>query len=680
MQNEEQQQPFYFWAENLEEYESDNLAYDKGKSENPVIEIKRLNFFIGKNNSGKSRFLRKIFAGRMPVVETIHQGAYTFKNIKQFKEITYQPKNYSSEWLSDTGIKHVSVKNLREDYESYTTGDVHPLRTPGERTIYPLTDELKKYLRYPAFIYVNKEFILKLQNQINNEIKDVQYVENIDSFEVEYYQQDDYVYAFKILNEWKSNIDSALEKYRAPEKYYIPILRGMRPVQSELPYRNRTQQDYFADIEHIDIENILTGENLYTHIQQQLLGKPQRRQTIQKYQVKLSQYFFNNLEVTLIPELESDMLCIKIGEDEQLPVAQLGDGLQQVIILTYHAFIQQDAVCSFFIEEPELHMHPGMLRQLMNFYLNETKHYYFFTTHSNHLLDMADESNEVMIQKFVKKSPDQFHIYRCGRDRDLLQSLGVRPSSVYLANCTIWVEGITDRLYLAKYMEKYLRELEQSDVETYRRYRRFMPNYHYAFVEYSGGNIVHWHFGEEFVSQNQDKGMNAKAVVSDMLLIADGDNLGKAKRVEGWTQELTKQNVYILPCKEIENTLPFKIITSVATKIFGKKQARPTKRFNPSGFSINKLGNLTDEEYFFNKEFGIGKLLDNQIKNNNRVKRSFFSDSGVGTIADKLNFCHAVLKEMDNLGDNWQLTPSARDLCERIFEHIEKNNKEEPEQ
>ncbi|MDO5356221.1 MAG: AAA family ATPase [Conchiformibius sp.] len=667
MQNEGQQQPFYFWAENLEEYESDNLAYDKGKSENPVIEIKRLNFFIGKNNSGKSRFLRKIFAGICPVVKEMKGQEIKFNRIPN--SLKNPPKIWRSAkyFFNERDILlrlNILIKMLNGDIKQNMDYILH-----GEESdSMGLLDILDlENLEYTEFIYINKRGYKQTYNKV------------VDAIEMlnEKMIPDDYDYdkIWNILKDAQEKMAVALQK-PLPEKYYIPILRGMRPIQSESPYRNRTQQDYFADIQYID--NILTGENLYTHIQQQLLGKPKQWQSVRAYEQKLSQYFFNNLEVTLIPELESDMLCIKIGEDEQFPVAQLGDGLQQVIILTYHAFIQQDAVCSFFIEEPELHMHPGMLRQLMNFYLNETKHYYFFTTHSNHLLDMADESNEVMIQKFVKKSPDQFHIYRCGRDRDLLQSLGVRPSSVYLANCTIWVEGITDRLYLAKYMEKYLHELK-SDEKAYSSYRRFMPNYHYAFVEYSGGNIVHWHFGEEFVSQNQDKGMNARAVVSDMLLIADGDNLGKAKRVEGWTQELTEQNVYILPCKEIENTLPFKIITSVATKIFEKKQARPTKRFNPSGFSISKLNNLTDEEYFFNKEFGIGKLLDNQIKNNNRVKRSFFSDSGVGTIADKLNFCHAVLNEMDNHQD-WQLTPSARDLCERIFGHIEKNNKEEQEQ
>ena len=40
----------YYWAENLENYSSDNEQdYDQ------VIEIKRLNFFIGKNNAGQSK-------------------------------------------------------------------------------------------------------------------------------------------------------------------------------------------------------------------------------------------------------------------------------------------------------------------------------------------------------------------------------------------------------------------------------------------------------------------------------------------------------------------------------------------------------------------------------------------------------------------------------------------------
>ena len=51
------------------------------------------------------------------------------------------------------------------------------------------------------------------------------------------------------------------------------------------------------------------------------------------------------------------------------------------------------------------------------------------------------------------------------QDRRILMNLGVQNSSVFLSNATIWVEGITDRLYLRAYMKKYIEELENSDDE-----------------------------------------------------------------------------------------------------------------------------------------------------------------------------------------------------------------------
>ena len=49
----------YYWIDDQDSYISDN---DANYSE--VIEIKRLNFFIGKNNAGKSRFLRELFKAK----------------------------------------------------------------------------------------------------------------------------------------------------------------------------------------------------------------------------------------------------------------------------------------------------------------------------------------------------------------------------------------------------------------------------------------------------------------------------------------------------------------------------------------------------------------------------------------------------------------------------------------
>ena len=357
--------------------------------------------------------------------------------------------------------------------------------------------------------------------------------------------------------------------------------------------------------------------------------------------------------------------------------------MQQAIVLTYEAFIKKDQIHAFFIEEPELHMHAGMVRQLMNFYLNETPHYYFFTTHSNHLLDMADESDQVMIQKFVKQPKEEdptkfdFKIYRCNRDRDLLASLGVRPSSVYLANCTIWVEGITDRLYITKYMEKYLAELERSNEELYKKYRRFMPNYHYTFVEYAGSNLSHWSFDDDYPKTReerieflkQDRGQSATAVASDMLLIADGDIQKNSEKINFLRKELNRDNLIILACKETENTLPRESIIRVAKAKF------PRLKNVKQSYDISLIDNITKDEYFDNDQYGIGRLIDEIIKKSSSTttKTAFADGTGVGTIKDKLKFCREIIKDFDENPD-WELTPKARELCEKIFKHIEKCN------
>ena len=629
----------YYWAENLENYSADNeSAY------NQVIEIKRLNFFIGKNNAGKSRFLRNLFSS----CESISTVPYLKIDTNIIENITNKKNNISAKIYKGNPVrinsKEISLSELNKEIDilAYT---------------------ITQYLHYS-----NKVFLKNLYDKL-----------------LTYYFKNNWGETGLIFSESILGIEKT-QSYQndiniiSVEKSYIPILRGMRPVteiENKQPYIERAQKDYFSDKEKYNSSNIITGESLYHELKEHLLGEPEQREIIRKYEEKLSQYFFDNETITLIPKHDQDVVNIKIGSDKQFPISELGDGLQQVIILTYEAFIKKDETHAFFIEEPELHMHAGMVRQLMNFYLNETNHYYFFTTHSNHLLDMADESDQVIIQKFVKqpkKNPKDgfdFKIYRCDRDRDLLASLGVKPSSVYLANCTIWVEGITDRLYITKYMEKHLAELEKSGSEQYKKYRRFMPNYHYTFVEYSGSNLTHWSFSDDYADHLDDKGLSAKAVASEMLLIADGDIKNKPERVKALQTEFKKENYFILKCKETENTLPNDSIINVAKSKFSRLRAETQKSYD-----ILLIDEITEENYFDHSEFGIGKLLDQAIKKptSTTTKTAFADGQGVGTIKYKLDFCREIIKDFDD-HPHWQLTPKAEELCERIFQHIEKCNR-----
>ena len=646
----------YYWAKGLEDYSSDNR-----KDFEKVIEFRRLNFFIGKNNTGKSKFLRALFAEQ----EEFSFIAENISNLKFYQELRslITPEIYKIEEDKSTRAKiskKIDDKNLSEIFEIFSNF------------------EKEKYIE-TNFFNKNKNLLDHFRSLRLNDA------------------------TYAITQEDKDLIPSTLKKLfyeinklmiraeiKHRHKFYIPILRGMRPLTLEKndtanPYIGRTFKDYFEknEIEIFSFQEIMeknfsnfinaiiSGEEFYRTLQEYTHGESKEWEKIEKYQQLLSTYFFDNKTIKLIPKRNDDVIHIKISNDEQLPIYLLGDGLQQAIILTYKAFIEQDQSYAFFIEEPELHMHPGMLRQLMNFYLNETKHYYFFTTHSNHLLDMVDESDEVIIQKFTKTADGKFQINRCDKDRDLLAALGVKPSSVYLANCTIWVEGITDRLYIAKYMQQYLEELEEDDEELYIKYRRFMPNYHYAFVEYAGGNIAHWSFDEIDADQEADRGLSAKRIASDMLLIADGDNKGKADRVETLEKELKPNALHFLECKEIENTLPTNIIIATAKDKFSRMQ-NDTK----DGFDIETLDSTTLN--FYHPSNGIGRILDNNIRlagtktKDGKTKYCFGESSG--TIKDKLGFCRLALSMMEQ--ESWELTSSAKALCEKIFQHIERCNQQ----
>ena len=239
-------------------------------------------------------------------------------------------------------------------------------------------------------------------------------------------------------------------------------------------------------------------------------------------------------------------------------------------------------------------------------------------------------------------------------------------------------------------MEKYLVELKNSDEELYKKYRRFMPNYHYTFVEYAGSNLVHWDFSDEFTDHLNDQGMNALLTTSSILLIADGDIQGKGNRVEQLTESLGKQ-FYLLPCKETENTLPANIIHYACNIKFSGLEIALSSNLELSkiltnylsmdgmqtntkdGFDITQL--LSDQNYFHAKD-GIGKIIDSKIKIGNprtsddKPKKCFAEASG--TIKDKLKFCRLILTLMDHV--EWTLTDSAKELCKTIFEHIDESN------
>lgn len=238
--------------------------------------------------------------------------------------------------------------------------------------------------------------------------------------------------------------------------------------------------------------------------------------------------------------------------------------------------------------------------------------------------------------------------------------LGTRSSSVFLSNCTIWVEGITDRRYLTHYLRLYTEHLEAKAAAREGESRPFIPrqDLHYSFVEYSGGNITHWSFLDQIADPILVDRLCAKA-----MLITDKDK-GKDARHEKLREKL-RDDYYCLECSEIENLLTPEVLTKVLVR-YGEDEA--------------SIKVFTQEQYADKK---LGRFLETKLIKRKRAA-SYAMPSG--TIPDKIEFCDRAVTAMatkeDLPSDDTeakpftfdQLSPEARGLTVKLYNFIEAHN------
>jgi len=444
---------------------------------------------------------------------------------------------------------------------------------------------------------------------------------------------------------------------------YIPVLRSGRfrwdileqktaenPVREPQPRDALTElavDDYFGRNRGV---KVFSGSSIYFDIRARLLGDLEERRAVAEFQSFLSEQFFDGASVAIIPKLKDRQIHIKLGDERERPLAHLGDGIQSVIICTYLAFVETQPTV-FLIEEPEMYLHPGFQRKLLRFFLGRQEHQFFLTTHSNHLLDMQADHLGVSIFRVTKTpgsstpSEPEFEVAPvAGGDRSVLDDLGVLNSSVFLVNCTIWVEGITDRLYIRKFLELFWISTE--------RERRPAEDLQFSFIEYSGANIRHWRFGE--TNGQPDERIGAARICGDALVIADLDGGDKRWRDAPLRAELGERFV-LLNVREIENLLTPNTLWQVIQSYHRGLELGEMPRFSQASYRVKPLGRF------------INELLK---KHELETRPGGYAEPS-GTLKRKADFAGRALAGLRSWED---LSPDAQELTRRIAEFIDSKN------
>ena len=596
--------------------------------------LSKINIFIGENNSGKSRFLRTIFSNnRYKIVDdglsidsiATYATDCTDAVTRVLKPYGYADLEFQVGNSHHRLIDYLEVKFAHKAYDKVLVSEIK--KHVNELYQYGVKD-----------IYITSYFGVNLSSYGNSITP--QSVTQIKH----------------ILEGFTDNVNALIHNYEYPdyEKKYIPTLRGLRPIQNsptksllfsnDDSYANRTQADYGFN----SSENIFTGLNLYDDIRKHLLNTVDKRSLIQDFEKFISGTFFKDQTVSLIPHIDKDVLFIGIGDDDEREIYNLGDGIQALIIMLYPMFMNKGKNMLFCIEEPETHLHPGMQRIFLDALRQpdfDTFQFYI-TTHSNHFLDLTLDLNNISIYTFKKKK-NVYEIENVSNDdNNILELIGVRNSSIFLSNCTIWVEGITDRLYLKKYIELY----QEQELDKGNTNNKYLEDIHFSFVEYGGNNITHWSFLDE--EEDSNSRINVKSICNKLFLITDNDGAKAAKkeRFERLEKNLG-ENYYCLKAREIENLLSKDVI---------KRYIQKRENDNNIDFST------FDSDTLDYKKEPLGEFIETHVGG---IKRKYKDNSG--TIYNKVEFCKHTIEEIKDYSN---LTEEARALASLVYNFIKKHN------
>lgn len=252
-----------------------------------------------------------------------------------------------------------------------------------------------------------------------------------------------------------------------------------------------------------------------------------------------------------IPHTHDDINVTIRGK--KLPIEALGTGIHQVIMLAAAVTAYDNSIVC--LEEPETNLHPALQKELIN-YLLSTNNQYFISTHSNAFID----NPKVRVYRCwlensaTKCAPAEFDSHK----HAILDDLGCKASDILQANCVIWVEGPSDRIYLNHWIKSYL-TAEKAEKD-------WVEGIHYSIMFYGGRLLCHLTHGadsahlEDIAKIQLSKLNRNSAILIDSDRSKSTDEINASKRKIKAEFEANNAFVWVTAGREIENYIDASVV------------------------------------------------------------------------------------------------------------------------
>lgn len=561
-----------------------------------ISPLKKVNFIIGKNNSGKSNiinFLSEMYPHLHKGLRQNSTPTVTLKEIDKHKssnDVTFRISFSPSESEVSEFIEKKLPKNLMSSHRTYA----------------------QKLLASP-FFYNGGIYNFTFYRSNNGQL-----VIDIDPAQVE-----------KVLSppEWQS-LWVALTGYSGGDLHnsWIPTtLKELFFIPSTTP-----EIEIIPAIRKIGDKGSkpsdFSGEGIIERLAQ-IQNPSYENQDLKIKFDKINNFIRNVLNdnsATIEIPYERDMINIHM-DNKTLPIESLGTGIHEVVILAAASTLLENTVVC--VEEPELHLHPLLQKKLIRYLFKETNNQYFFTTHSAHLLDSVE--SEIFHVTHNDGSSKVISISNTKERSQICNDLGYKASDILQTNLIIWVEGPSDRIYLNNWIKSVDRNL--------------VEGIHYSIMFYGGKLFSHLSaLDSDEYSEIVEKFISLRRLNRNSIIVFDSDKTKTHDRINKTKTRLKNEFnsgsgfCWVTEGREIENYLDMELLEKSILNV------------HPSALKIKNKSKWSNLLNYVNKK-------DGKIKTANKVKiaRDYIAQNetnlNIYDLKQKINKVIKTIRSVNNI-------------------------------